>query len=193
MGSSSSRVSAPGEQDARELDPPPLPSRERAQRLAEQALLDPERRRDLGGLGLGGVATGCVQRGVGVLVATHRPVPDVRVVAPHLGLRVPQAAYDVIESSRRQDPVAREHLEVAGARVLREVADRARRRDRPTGRQGLAREDPRQRGLAGSVAADQPDAVARGDPEGDVVHQQARTSAHLELGDSDHDRLSGWG
>ena len=143
---------------------------------------------DLGRLGLGRVATGRVQGGVGLLVAAHRPVADDRVVAAHLGLGLPQAAYDGVEAARREDPVAREHLGVAGARVLRQVADRARRRDRAARREGLAGEDPGQRGLPGAVAADQADAVAGRDPEGDVVHQQARTGAHLELGDSDHDR-----
>ena len=63
----------------------------------------------------------------------------------------------------------------------------------------LAGEDLGQRGLPRAVATDQADAVARSDPEGDVVHQQARTGAHLELGHSDHDRAlrqgfrRGWG
>ncbi len=60
----------------------------------------------------------------------------------------------------------------------------------PPAGQRLAGEDLGQRGLPGAVAADEPDPVAGGDPEGHVVHQQARTSAHLELGDSDQDRLS---
>ena len=153
-----------------------------------------ERGGDLGRLRLGGVPACGVQLRVGVLVALHGPVSHERVVAAHLGLGVAQASYDVIEASRREDPVAREHLEVARARVLREVADRAGRRDLAAGRQGLAGQDPRQCGLAGPVASDQPDAVTGRDAEGHVAHQQARTRTHLELGHSDHDtNFRGWG
>ena len=88
----------------------------------------PRLRRDLGGLGLGGVPAAGVQLGVGPLVAAHRPLADRRVVAAHLGLGLAQAAYDVVEAARGQDPVAGEHLGVAGARVLRQVADRRRSR-----------------------------------------------------------------
>ena len=45
-----------GEQDPGQLDPAPLAAGQRAQRLAEDPVLDAEAVRDLGGLGLGGVA-----------------------------------------------------------------------------------------------------------------------------------------
>ena len=50
----------------------------------------------------------------------------------------------------------------------------------------LAGQDPGQRGLAGAVAPDQPDLVARGDPEADVLHQQPGTGTNLQLVGGDH-------
>ena len=50
----------------------------------------------------------------------------------------------------------------------------------------LAGQDLGEGGLAGAVAADQPDLVAGGDPEGDVVHEQACARADLEMVDGDH-------
>ena len=186
MGSSSSSVSAPGEQDPGQLDAAALAAGQGAQRLVEDPVLDVEARADLPGLGLGGVAAAGVQRGVGLLVAAHPAVPDVRVVRAHLVLGLPQPAYDLVEAARGQDPVQREHLGVAGARVLRQVADAAGAGHRAGRGQRLAGQDLGERGLAGAVAADQPDLVAGGDPEGDVVHEQACARADLEMVGGDH-------
>ena len=101
----------------------------------------PEAGRDLDGLRLGGVPAAGVQLGVGARLALHRPVGDLGVGAAHLDLGLAQAAYDVVEAARGQDPVAGQDLGVAGARVLREVADLAGARRRcPT------RAAPRRRG-----------------------------------------------
>ena len=108
-------------------------------------------------------------------------------------LGLAQPAYDVVEAARGQDPVAGEHVEVAGARVLRQVADRPGRADRAGGRQALAGEDLGQRGLAGAVAADQADLVARRDAEADVCHQQPRAGANLEMVGGDHGLIKGTG
>jgi hypothetical protein len=167
-----------------------LAARERTQRLVHQPVGDADRGRDLGSLGLGGIPAGGVQGRLRLLVAAHGAVTDHRVVAAHLRLGLPQPAYDGVQPARREDPVPREHLGVARARVLRQIADVAGGGDRPTRGQRLAGQDPGQRGLPRAVAADEPYPVAGGDPERDVVHQQARAGAHLELGDSDHDRLS---
>ena len=133
-----------GEQDPGQLDTTALPTGEGPQRLGEEPVGDAERGGDLSRLGLGGVPAGGVQRGVGPLVARHRPVPDERVVAAHLGLGVPQPAYDRVEAAGREDPVAREHLEVTGARVLRQVADGAVVGHRAAGRERLTGQDPGQ-------------------------------------------------
>jgi hypothetical protein len=128
-----------------------------------------------------------VQVGVGPLVAAHRPVPDLRVVAPHPVLRGAQAAYDVVKPARGQDPLAGEHGRVAGARVLGEVADRPGAVHRPGSRQRLPGEDLGERRLAGAVAPDEPHLVTGSDAEADALHQEPRTGSDFELMSGDHD------
>ena len=108
-----------GEQDPGQLDAAALAT---GQRLAAAGRGSGPRCRGCGRsgrLGLGGVPTAGVQLGVGPLVAAHRPVraPPGRRCPSRA--RPPQPAYDVVEAARGQDPVAGEHLGVAGARVLR--------------------------------------------------------------------------
>ena len=186
MGSSSSSVSAPEKRIRASSTRRRWPPDRVLQRLAEDPVLDAEAVRDLRGLRLGGVPAAGVQLGVGRRVAPHRPLADRRVVAAHLDLGLAQPAYDVVEAARGQDPVAGEQLGVAGARVLRQVADLAGALHGAGGGQRLAGEDLGEGGLAGAVAADQPDLVARADAEADVLHQQPRPGADLELVGGDH-------
>ena len=156
MGSSRSSVSAPENEDAGELHPSALAPGKGAQRLVHQPVGDPDRGGDLCRLGLGGVSARGVEGGVRLLVALHRAVAHIRVVAAHPGLGLPKAAYDGVETARREDPVAREHLRVARARVLREVADRSRGGDRAARREVLAGEDLGQRGLPAPLRPTRP-------------------------------------
>ena len=87
----------------------------------------------------------------------------VGVLVGHLDLGRAQAAYDVVEAARGQDPVAGEHLGVAGARVLRQVADLAGGEHGAGGGLRLAGEDLGEGRLAGAVAPDEADLVACGD------------------------------
>ena len=175
-----------GEQDPRQLDAASLATGQGAQRLAEHALLDAEAGGDLGRLGLGGVPAPGVQLGVGPLVAAHRLLADGGVVAAHVGLGLAEAAYDVVEAARGEDPLAGQDLGVAGARVLRQVADRAGGVHGPGGGEAVAGEDLGEGRLAGAVAPDKSDLVARRDPEADVLHQQPRPGTHLEVLGGDH-------
>ncbi len=175
-----------GEQDPRELDPAPLATGEGAQRLAEHPLLDPEAGRDLGCLRLGGVAAAGVQVRVRPLVPAHRTVADRSVVAAHVGLGLPQPTDDVVEAAGREDPLPGEHVGVAGAWVLRQVADAARGVHGAGCGRSLAGEDLGEGGLAGAVAADQADLVACRHAEADVLHQQPRPGSHLEVLGGDH-------
>ncbi len=181
---------SPGEQDPRQLDASPLATAERGERLAEDPVLDAEAGRDLRGLGLGGVPAAGVQLGVGPLVAAHRVVPDLWVVAAHLGLGGAQAADDVVEPARGQDPFAGEHVGVTRARVLREVADGPGALHRSRSGQRLAGEDLGERGLAGAVAPDQPHLVPGGDAEADAFHQEPRTGSDFQLVGGDHVMVS---
>ena len=175
-----------GEEDAGELDATALAAGERAELLVEDARLDAERVGHLGGLGLRGVATGGVELGVRARPALHAALVDLRVLVGHLDLGLAQAAYDVVEAPRGQDPVADEHVGVAGARVLREVAHLAGGEDGAGGGLRLAGEDAGEGRLAGSVAPHEAHLVACGDPEGEVLHEEPRAGSDLELLGGDH-------
>ena len=185
VGSSSSSVSAPENRirasSTRRRWPP-----ERAQRLVEDPVLDAEAGGDLGGLGVRGVAAPGVQLGVGALVAAHAALVDRGVVGAHVPLGLPEPPYHLVQAARGEDPVAGEHVGVAGARVLRQVADAAGGDDLAGRGQRVPGEDLGERGLAGAVAADEADLVAGGDAEADVLHQQACARADLELVCGDH-------
>ncbi len=174
------------EQDPGQLHPAPLTAGQRPQRLGQDPVLEAEAVGDLGGLGLSGVAAPGVQLGVGPGVAAHRAVGDRRVGAAHLDLGLAQASYDVVESARGEDPVEGDHLGVAGARVLGQVADLAGRQHLARGGQAFPGEDAGEGRLAGPVAADQTDLVAGGDPEGHVRHQQPRPGPDFEVLGGDH-------
>ncbi len=70
------------------------------------------------------------------------------------------SAMQRVQAARGQHPVAGGDVEVAGARVLRQVADGAGPVDLAGVRLALAGEDLQRGGLAGAVAADQADPVA---------------------------------
>ena len=114
------------EQDPGQLDPPPLPAGQRAQRLLQHPVRQPEAGRDRRGLGLGGVAAEHGQPLLELPVPAHRRVArwpgSASAIAPR-----PRAARRSTASRPRagQDPVAGQRLEVAGPGVLRQVADRA--------------------------------------------------------------------
>ena len=174
------------EEDPGQLDPPPLSSRQGPQRLVQQPVLDAEAVGDLGGLRLRGVAAAGVQLRVGLRVAAHRPLLDRRVGAAHLALGGAQAAYDVVEAAGGQDPFPGRDVGVADAGILREVAHLPGGQDGAGRGQPFSGEDPRQGGLAGAVAPDQPDLVAGSDPEADVVHEETSPRADLEALRGDH-------
>ncbi len=174
------------EQDPRQLDPSPLPAGEGPQGLAEDPVGDVEAVGDLRRLGLRGIPSPGVQLGVGAGVALHRPVADRVVVAAHLGFGLAETAYGVTEAARRQDPVAGQQLGVAGTRVLRQVADGTDGRDGAGRGLRFAGQDLGQRRLAGAVAPDQTDLVARRHPEADPVHQESCPGTDLECLGGDH-------
>ena len=104
----------------------------------------------------------------------------------HLQRRLLHAEHELAEAAGVEDAGARRVVRVAGARVLRQVADLAGARDGAAARLPLPRERLGERGLAGAVAADEPDLVALVDPEGDVLHEHARADPDLEVVDGQH-------
>ncbi len=169
-----------GEQDPGELDPTPLPAGQGTQRLAEDPVWEAEAGGDGRRLRLGGVSATGMQLGIGVRVLAHRPLGTVHVGAAHLDLGAPQPADHFAEPAGRQDPFPGRDVEIAGAGVLRQIADRAGAGDLPRGRLRLAGEDAGERRLAGPVAPDQADAVPRPDAERRVREQQPGPGAYLE-------------
>ena len=94
-------------------------------------------------------------------VAAHRPVALVVVGGlGHGDLRLDQLAAQDVEPAAGQHPVAGGDVEVAAARVLRQVADLADDLDLAGVRDALAGQRGEGGGLAGAVAADQADPVA---------------------------------
>jgi hypothetical protein len=92
-----------------------------------------------------------------------------------------------VETAGGQHPVLAQHGEVAGARVLRQVADLAAPVDGAAVRQGLPGEHAQDGGLAGAVAPDQPDAIARLDAQGRTGQQDPGAGTQLQVGGGDHD------
>ena len=182
-----------GEQDPGQLDPAPLAAGQRAQRLVEHPVGQAEVGADPGGLGLGRVAA---ERGEAVLqpaVPAHDRVLG-RVVGGlgQLDLGLLQLVQQGVQPAGGQHPVAGEHGEIAGARILRQVADLAAPVDAAVVRQRLAGQHAQGAGLAGAVAADQPDAVAGLDAQGRAGQQDAGAGTQLQGGCGDHgDALPG--
>jgi len=100
---------------------------------------------------------------------------------------------DRSETACIEDAGACEHLGIAGARILRQVADLARPGDPALGGEHVAGEHLRERGLAGAVAADESDLVARGDPERDVRHEHACSDTDLEVMHGEHSGIRSFG
>ena len=90
------------------------------------------------------------------------------------------------QAARVEDARAREHLGIARARVLRQVAELARAVDPAVRGQQIAGEHLGQRRLAGSVAADEAHLVAVADAERDVRHEHAGAHADLEVVHGEH-------
>jgi hypothetical protein len=182
-----------GEQDPGQLDPPALAAGQRAQRLVQHPVGQPQVGADPGRLGLGRVAA---ERGEPVLepaVPAHHGVPGGVVGGlGQLGLGLFQLVQQGVQAAGGQHPVLAQHAEVAGARVLRQVADLAAPADGPAVRQGLAGQHAQGGGLAGAVAADQPDPVAGLDAQGGAGQQDPGAGTQLQVGGGDHgDALPG--
>lgn len=186
------------EEDAGQLDTAALTAGERVQGLAEHAVGQVERGGDGGGLGLGGVPALGEELGLLALVLPHgllaggaRAVGDALFVLAHL-------ADQDVQAAGGQDAVAGEDVEVAGTRVLRQVADLAGAGDGSRGGLAFARQDLGEGRLARAVAADQTDAVALRDAEGRGLDEDsgsrraARYRRRRSRTDSRAGLLAGW-
>ena len=150
---------AAGEQDAGQLDAPPLAAGQHADRVVDAVGADAEAGGQRPRLAVGGVAAVGAEQLLGAGVAG-----DVALVGAllHGDAQLLDALDLGVDAAPRQDvgdggaPV--EHA--GDARVLRQVAEGALADDPPGGRLGLAAEHAEQARLAGAVAADEADLVA---------------------------------
>lgn len=161
------------EEDPGQLDTAALTAGERVQRLAEHPVGQAERGGDGGGLGLGGVSALGEELRLQALVLLHGLLAGGALPVRHPVLVLAHLAQDRVETAGGEDAVSGEDVEVAGARVLREVAHLAGLGDGAPGGRALAREALGEGGLARSVAADEADAVALGDAEGSGFDEDA--------------------
>ena len=176
-----------GEQDAGQLDAAALAAGEGAQRLGEHAVGQAQVGADAGGVALGGVPAHGGELVLEPAVAAHRLVP-LGVVGRlgHGDLRLDELVPQDVEPAAGQHPVAGGDVEVAAARVLRQVADLADDVDLAGVRDALPGQRGEGGGLAGAVAPDQADPVAGLHAEGGVADEDAGAGTKLEAGRRDH-------
>ncbi len=178
------------EEDARQLDAPALTAGQGLQRLIEDAVRKVQVARDRRRLGLRGVSPEHVEALLQTPVGLHGRGGDLLVVARHLVHRLLHPEHDGPEPPRIEDAGARQVVEVAGARVLRQVAELLGALHLAAIREQVAGEDLGQRRLAGAVPADQTDLVAGRDTEAHVLHEQPGSDSELEVLHGKHRRHS---
>ena len=175
------------EQNAGQLDPSSLPARQRAQRLPEHPVGQPQVRGDAGGFSFGGVPAGGRQFGLGPGIRRHGRVLSCPGLGGHLDRITRQSFQNRIEPARRQNAVFGKGVEVAGARILRQIADLALPGDLACRGQRLTREDLGQGRFAGSVAAHQSDLVAGRNLKRHGGQQQPGARPHLDFSRHQHE------
>jgi hypothetical protein len=175
-----------GEENPGQLDAAALATGEGVQRLFEHPVRQAETRGDGGGLGLGGVAALGQELGLQTLVLLQRPVADGALAVRHTVLVLPHLAQYGVQAAGGQNAVTSQGVQVTGTRVLRQVADLTGAGDAAGGRGAFPGQALGQGGLAGTVAADQTDAVAAGDAEGCGLDEDTGAGAQLKAGGGDH-------
>ncbi len=174
------------EEDARELDATALTAGERLQLLVEDAVGKRQVVRDRRRLGLGRVPAERLEPLGEVRVLAHRAGRDIRIVIAHGERCLVHAEREGAETARIEDAGAREHLGIAGARILRQVSELAGALHLAVGGQEIAGEHPGEGRLAGAVAADESDLVAVRHAERHVRHEDAGAHADFEVVDGEH-------
>ena len=174
------------EQDAGKLDAPALAAGEGVQRLVEHPVGQPQARGHRGRLGLGSVPAEHGQPVAEVAVPPDRLVRLDRVRVRHQRLGLAHVIAHLVQAAGGEDPVEREHVKIAGPRVLREVADGPGMPNGPGGGLAVARQDLSQGGLARAVAADETDTVPLGNLERGVCQQEPGTRTQLNATGDDH-------
>jgi hypothetical protein len=180
------------EQDAGQFDAAALAARQRAQRLRQNAIGQAEAGTDPAGLALGAVPAEGGEPLLELAVATDGTIAG-GVVGDlgHQRLLLLQVGQQGVEAARRQHPIACQGVEVAFSWILWQIADFAGPGDGARVWLTFARQNPHGGGLARTVSAHEPDAVAGLHPKGRPVggQQRARACADLEVRCGDHAAL----
>ncbi len=176
------------EQDARELDAASLAARERLQLLVEDAVRQVQVAGDGCGLGFGRVTAEHMELLLEPPILLHRGCADPGVLARHVVGRLVHPEHDAAESSGVEDARTGQVFRVAGARILRQVADLFAAVHSAAGRQGLPRQHLGECGLAGAVAPDETDLVTVGDAEVHPLHEESGTHSELKVMHTEHRR-----
>ena len=178
-----------GEQNAGQLHPAALAAGQRVQRLGQNTFGQAETGADAAGLALGGVPA---QRGEPLFELTVFPYRLVAGgVVGHLGhqrLLLFQGGKQRVEPAGGQHPVTGQDVEVSLFGILWQVTDFPAARDGAGVRLPLAGEDAHRGGLAGTISADESDAITGLHPQRRPVggQQSARPGADLEVRCGDH-------
>ncbi len=170
---------AAGEQDAGELDTAPLTTGQHTDRRLDPVLTDAEPGGECTRFALGRVATVDPERFLGTGVPA-----DVALVRRllHRDAQLLDADELVVDAPTGQHVLDRgaRLRRTFDLRVLREVAEAALAEHLAGRRLGRAAEHLEQRGLAGTVPADDADLVTGHDGEGGVVDDESTTHFHRE-------------
>jgi len=175
------------EQDPGQLHPAPLAAGQRAQRLAEHPVGKPQVGTDPGRFALGGVPAECGERLLQPAVPADHLVPLGLIDhLAHRDLGLGELVQQDVDAAGGQHPVAGGDVEVAGARVLRQVADLTAALDGAGVRRGFTGEHAQAGRLAGAIAPDQADPVAGLYAQGGAVEQDARAGTQFQRSGGDH-------
>jgi hypothetical protein len=176
---------AAGEEDARQLDPAALTTREHLQRQIEPVGAKAQASGDPAHLGLGGIATLLLE-----LVMRSAVAVDValRGVLLQLDAQLLHALDQLVEAPAGQHVVEGSALGRLGlgAGVLVEVAELARDRDGAAVGRVLSGQHPDEARLAGAVAPHQPGLVAGADGERRLDQGQASSHLDGQVADLEH-------
>jgi hypothetical protein len=151
-----------GEQDPCQFDSSALPSGHGDDRLVELVVADPDRSCGLFGFRFGDVPACSVELVVEAGHVADRPVAFVPVETFHLAAGLFDAPQEHPDASGGEDPFEGSHVgpfEVGQGRLLGEVPEVAGPQHRPFFGRDVTDEDAHQRGLAGTVGADETDLV----------------------------------
>ena len=176
------------EEDAGKFDASALTTRQRTERLVEDAVGQCQVVGDRGCLGLGGVPAESLEALGERPVAAHGARGDIGIVIAHREACLVHPDGELAEPPRVEDAGAGEILGITRARVLGQVPEFAAAIDATRSRQKVAREHFRESRLAGTIATHEPDLVARAHAERDVRHEHPGAHANLEVVHGEHSK-----